>query len=316
MTVPPTRRGRASGDPDQLQIVWTRPPAEMASRPVPAVPNVRPDGPRPLVQRLRWDFRSSFPEPTPEAIEAGILADEDVELENLRALHAEHGRQSLAVLEQLEVVHDARRRGVDPETGTLPRTAAARERLSRRLADEPARLERWWNTLMDTYESGFGPEAADAFGKALRAWHAGIDVVADDTRRPTPEPAAIAELAPARRDTSRPRDSARIVARLPVPRPLPTAVDAGRFGRDGDGCPIRPSSCEVREITEQHAEKLIGLLSRDARSVPDPERLHIQEAFRSGIAAYAEDFGTRSAEQLEAYVRRQAGRDTGVRRGR
>lgn len=306
MTSPPTRRGRSDhDDPGQLRIDWARSSAAGG-----------PADPRPQVQRLRWDFRSSFPEPTPEAIEAGVLADEDAEPENVRALHEEHVREALAVLKGLDVVHDARRRGIDPETGTSPRTDAARARLRQRLATEPARLERWWNTLMDTYESGFGPEAADAFGKAVRAWHAGIEVIADDARQANPAPATVADMLFAPEDIAPRRNPSRVVAKLPVPRPIPAAVAAGRFGRDEAGRPIRPGAGEVREITEQHAEKLIGLLDRDTPSVPDPERQHVREAFRDGIAAYAEDFGPRPAAQLEVYVRRQAGLDTVNRRGR
>ena len=56
-----------------------------------------------------------------------------------------------------------------------------------------------------------------------------------------------------------------------------------------------PSVIPVRAITEQHAEKLIDLLSnRDEAN------------FRNGLAKYAEDFGEKAAAQLEAYARRQA----------
>ncbi len=36
-----------------------------------------------------------------------------------------------------------------------------------------------------------------------------------------------------------------------------------------------------------------------------------EKASQAAAAAYAEDFGTRAAEQLEAYARRQAGLDAG-----
>jgi hypothetical protein len=52
----------------------------------------------------------------------------------------------------------------------------AKERLKIFFDTEPGRLERWWQTVMETYEQAFGREAADAFGKALRARHAGIPV--------------------------------------------------------------------------------------------------------------------------------------------
>ena len=78
---------------------------------------------------------------------------------------------------------DARRRGVDPVTGKSPKSHAARERLRKLFDSEPARLERWFQNLMDTYESAFGPDAADAFDKAIRARHAGIQVVAGEMPR-------------------------------------------------------------------------------------------------------------------------------------
>jgi hypothetical protein len=106
-----------------------------------------------------------------------------------------------------------------------------------------------------------------------------------------------------------------IVARLPVPKPLPSAVTAGNFGRDENGKPIRPGAHEVREITEQHAENLIDLLDSIA-SAPANSKNALLESFQTGIAAYADDFGQLAAAQLEAYVTRQAGLDSGSRRGR
>src|SRR4051794_16616436 len=41
-----------------------------------------------------------------------------------------------------------------------------------------------------------------------------------------------------------------IVARLPVPKPLPASVAAGHFGHDEDGKVIRPAADEIRAITE------------------------------------------------------------------
>ena len=75
---------------------------------------------------------------------------------------------------------------------------------------------------------------------------------------------------------------------------VPSAVAAGHFGQEEDGRAVRPGPHEVRAITEQHAEKLIDLLSnRDEAN------------FQNGLAKYAEDFGQRAADQLEAYARRQ-----------
>lgn len=102
---------------------------------------------------------------------------------------------------------------------------------------------------------------------------------------------------------------------LPVPRPLPSAVAAGRFGLEENGEPVCPSPREVREITEQHAEKLIGLLDSLA-AAPPAGKPQLLELFQSGVKAYEEDFGSAAAVQFDAYVRRQAGLGSGNRRGR
>jgi hypothetical protein len=132
-----------------------------------------------LVQRCPWDFRNTFPEPSPKAIEAGEIAEEDNHPDNIRSIHEEHAREALTVLHDLDAVLNARRLGVDPRNRKKPMLPAAKERLQKFFDTEPQRLERWFQTLMDTYESSFGIEAADAFRKAIRAWHAGIEVIAE-----------------------------------------------------------------------------------------------------------------------------------------
>lgn len=67
-----------------------------------------PASPSPLVQYLPWDFHSTFPQPTPEAINAGVISDEDAAPENLRGIHEEHAGEALAVLRDLDRVLDAR----------------------------------------------------------------------------------------------------------------------------------------------------------------------------------------------------------------
>jgi hypothetical protein len=103
-----------------------------------------------------------------------------------------------------------------------------------------------------------------------------------------------------------------VIARLPVPRPRPEAVAAGRFGYDDDQRPIHPGPAEARAITENHADKLIELLKSLPPS-PDPPAASnpLAREFEAGIAAYTEDFGTDAAERLEAYVRRQSMLDEG-----
>jgi len=99
-----------------------------------------------------------------------------------------------------------------------------------------------------------------------------------------------------------------------VPRPLASAIAAGHFGQEESGKPVRPGPREVREITLQHADNLELL---DAIAIAPADRKDdLRAQFDAGVAAYAEDFGLHAAEQLEAYVRRQATHDTGSRRGR
>lgn len=312
------RRLRGSGGrddvPGQLRIDWiavSEPPTAYADSLLPAG-----DAPRPALT-LPWDFKTTFPIPTEEAVDAGRILDEDTTPAAIRAIHEEHAREALATLNALDAVVDARRRGVDPATGAPPRTPAARERLAKRLHTEPERLEHAFTVLMDVYEEAFGYEARNAFAKAIRAWHAGIDVVAESSAgtaaTPTKARPSQPDLLP---QTFRRHDrSRRIPARLPVPKPLAVAIAAGRFGHEESGKPIRPGLHEVREITEQHADKLIELLDQIA-AAPNSNKPALLESFQNGLAAYAEDFGQPATDQLEAYVRRQALLDCGSRRGR
>jgi len=78
-------------------------------------------------------------------------------------------RHCLATLHQLDAVLDARRRQVDPRTGKAPKMHAAPERLRECLDKEPDRLEYARRLLIETYDNAFGPEAAQAFAKCIRA---------------------------------------------------------------------------------------------------------------------------------------------------
>jgi hypothetical protein len=308
------RNGGREDDPGQLHIEWDKPADKgqvTIESPLPA------SGPRPPVQRLKWDFKTTFPEPMPEAIDAGVIGDEDATPANVRALHQEHARESLAVLRDLDRVLDARRRGVDPRNNKAPMLTEAKERLQKFFETEPARLERWWQTLMDTYEEVFGGQATEAFGKAVRAWHAESQVTDRATAAPPTAATPVREpqSAPAPASVPRNRKPHRIVARLPVPRPLPASVAAGNFGQDDEG-PVRPQADEVRAITERHAEKLIELLDTLAQTHQAAEQARLQAAFRAALGSYCEDFGQHAADQLEAYVRRQAGLDPSSRHER
>ncbi len=309
-----TTKGIGRGDvPGQLQIEWSTAVAENragSTRPNADLP--------PLVQHLKWDFVTSFPEPTPEAIDAGVISNEDTTPEGIRAIHDEHARELLMTLHDWDAVLDARRRGVDPVTGKPPSTNAASERLQKLYVAEPERLERWFQNLMDSYEQAFGGEAAEAFGKAIRARHGGIPVVAE---KPSVDPVEISREDADKSIRRRVRKSVyrteprRTLASLPVPKPLPTAIAAGQFGLNDEGKPIRPGSHEIREITLSHAEKLIDLLDALASGSATGKEM-IRTQFDEGIAAYAEDFGPHAAARLEAYVRRQASLERCDRRER
>ncbi len=268
-------------NPHQLLIEWQTPPAKPAVTRVPTAGNQSP-----LTLRLKWDFKTTFPQPTDEAIDAGVIDASDTEPENLKSLHENYARECLASLKALDQVMDARRRGVDPGTQQKPRTHASRERLRKYFNEEPDRLKHAFHVLIDTYGEAFGDEPAAAFEKALRAWHAGVQVETETL--PTPKAEAAENIQPA----AKPRPK-RIIASLPVPKPLPRAITEARFGQTDRG-PVRPSAQEVREITETHADRIIDALCENSRADITPL-----------IQMYADDFGEEAARRLEAYCRRQ-----------
>ena len=271
------------------------------------------------VMRLRWDFRTLFPQVLPEVVDAGLMAAEDTSPQSVEAIHIEHGHKMLGALAELDAAKNERR----------VTAAKGKHRTSDRI-DKPTRLERWYASLLGVYEEWFGREAAEAFDRAVRAWHAHIEVVVDRDAATSSDatlipsiaqprweshdsPAAVNELEPCvprqllipqtRRLSDLTRQ--RIIARMPVPKPLPAAVAAGHFGTDDRGDAINPSADEVFAITDDHAEKLIDLI----RSLPAPGhsgRASIEDQITAGIAKFAEDFGEHAAQRLEAYCRRQA----------
>lgn len=176
-----------------------------------------------LVQVLPWDFRTTFPQPLEEAIAVGKLHEDDVIPENLKSLHDEHANHALTLLADLDAVTDARRTGVDPRSGKQPRTPKQREVLQKLFEEEPKRLEHAFDMLIDVYEDAFGAEAADAFRKAIRARHAGVEVI---TEFP------------------------------PTPTPLAEAVASGVFGTDEDGAIVNPDPNEVQSIMESVTDAL------------------------------------------------------------
>jgi len=326
------RRGGGGFDSRQMQIEWngvkSTPPVDSPAKPIvnarnqntapsstamsPATADHRP------VMRLRWDFRTRFPEVLPEVVDAGVMAAEDAAPQSVEAIHQEHGRKMLATLAELDSAKDERRTALSKQA--TPKS----DRI-----DKPTRLERWYASLLGVYEEWFGKDAADAFDRAVRAWHAHIEVVVDRESATSPDAMPIPSLTqPASGPQSQDSpgvtiDSApllplippprqlpdlttkRIVARLPIPKPLPAAVAAGHFGTDERSKPINPSADEVYAITNEHAEKLIDLI----QSLPAPGRpgrSAIEDQITAGITKYAGDFGEHAAQRLEAYCRRQA----------
>ena len=255
--------------------------------------------PAPLVQRCHRDSKTTFPQPTEEAIDAGVIDESDCQPDNLKSLHENYTGQLIATLRAIDAVLDAPT-GHRPRDGQgAERRSASKERLRKYLKEEPERLEHTYRILIETYENAFGPEAAQAFSKAIRAWHAGIEVVAD-TAPPSRQP-----------DTPTTSRVRRVVATLPVPRPLPAAVTAGHFGREANGKPVNPSAAEVRAITEIHAERIIDLLhglkeverSLASSQCGDRARLEaesnrLQETVRAAVELYAGSFGQEPAARL------------------
>ena len=308
-------RVKRRDDPQQTFINWGNPQAAAvaSTSTVPDPIKLAAAAPLALVQRLRWDFTSTFPEPTEEALDAGVISDDDCAPERIKSIHDEHAREALCVLRDLDIVMDARRRGIDSKTGKPPRTHASRENLKRYHQDEPKRLEQYFHILMETYENAFGVEAADAFTKCIRARHAGIPVEMEDRRSEKLKAGQLHFEAAAMKPAGTAKRRSPTV--LPVPKPLPQAIKAGHFG-EADGKPVNPTSAEVRAITEQHAEKVIDLLNglreaeRQLTRCTDEARVGAEAArlrgeVKSAIDKYAASFGTEAGECLEAYCRRQ-----------
>lgn len=275
-----------------MLIDWTAAPAAQpvgVPKSLPA-PAVIADPADTLVQVLPWDFQSTFPPVLDEAIEAGTVAEEDAEPEALAAMHAEQAGVILAALRDSQRVHDARRRGVDPSTGKVPRSQKTKCTLPATLDGEIRRLDRWRQTLLETYEEAFGPVAAEAFDKYTRARHAGIEVRADTQPPPVYR-----------------------VPELPSPTSLQSSVKAGVFGHDEQGRPIDPGSEEVEEITDRHAEVLTELLDKARHANGSPAEAATQTQVQEAVEKYAGDFGRKAADDLLAFCRRQVIRSPGFR---
>lgn len=135
----------------------------------------RPEGTVGAVQ-LPWDFRSSFPEPLEEAIEADRISPDDLAPEAIAAIHAEHAKEALAVLERKRSLTEAVMQNSHPDSGASITTDRQRERLLTRHASEPGVLDTHFDALIDVYAEVFGLDAAEHFRTAIIAWHHGVEV--------------------------------------------------------------------------------------------------------------------------------------------
>ena len=235
-----------------------------------------------------WNFRDTFPAPLDEAVFAGVFIDEDLDSEQVEAIHVERANELLALLAGIAALKQAKLTGANPETGKQPRTAAARKRLAERLEQEPGKLRVQFDDLLAAYADGFGDEAAAAFSDWVRDVH----------------------------ENHLPRPVLRCVEiDLPVPTPLVEAVAKGVFGTDDNDNPIDPSEEEVHEISLQHGERLAEIYQeldsvneRLAKQPTNREELILHKErltclAQGMLAFYAEDFGETAARHLESWAR-------------
>jgi N12 class adenine-specific DNA methylase len=120
-----------------------------------------------VVAEGQIDFETSFPQPEPAAIEAGVVQEMDTP-EAVAALHQDQKNQMLALLDAARVWEQARERGVDPDTGKPPRGKKRTAELERLYTEAPATLAREYDTALVSYQDVFGPDAAVEFDAYLK----------------------------------------------------------------------------------------------------------------------------------------------------
>lgn len=322
----------------QLQFDWSgsaaNDPSSVAKTTcLPEVPSEQPNAmlemaaPENAVSsiELPWDFATTFPEPLPEALAAGKLGDEDLSREQLASIHEEHAREFESLLRDLEAIEEAKRTGINPKTGTRPRTEKAREQLRRYLETAPSEIQQTLDILVGVYEDAFGASAASAFREAIEARHAGIAVTASAQSQSSPESLPGSELdrlsttdaITAAADIGETFDEQTDGEGPPLARPLQTAIDAKVFGEDDFGQPIDPGEEEVESFTVVTAERMIEALAElrdvderlDANLVSQERLRLIQQKertwtkYHAALALYVEDFGTDAGAFLECWVK-------------
>ena len=262
-----------------------------AHLPPPVLPPIIP-------RRVTFDFSTTFPSPLADALDSGVFGSDVPDGSAVQAIHHEHANELLCILADLDAISDARIDGTDPRTGKQPRGVAAREKLDQFFRTEPGRLEGRFESLLEVYANAFGDDAAMQFESFVRSQHQSLEVESDfDARH-----------------------------RMPVPEPLPEAVEKGNFGMEDDQTPVDPSPEEVFAITEQQGERMVELLEQlkciewrlenltgEQRHPAILEKDRTLSAFQGMLALYAEDFGDVATRRLEAWARGRIGVPTIVR---
>ena len=155
---PQEAAGGPQGDPDAADDAEAHPDPQTASRADSDAVAATPEGDCPA-----WDFETRFPAPLPQAVAAGVVAAEDAAGENLAALTRAHLDDCRLALAEKRRQLDAAAKGVDPDTGRKPRTAATRHKLMDRTAERATAAHRRYENLIFSYADAFGTEAAAAF---------------------------------------------------------------------------------------------------------------------------------------------------------
>ncbi len=208
-------------------------------------------------------------------------------------MHDELARQCFSVMADLDALREASKRGINPLTGKAPRTAKQRANLDALLRDEPQRLKRELDETMDAYATAFGDEAAKAFRQTIDEWHQ-----SGDLNRDCPCDPPVVDY----RDTDG----------LPVGVPTPDAVGGGAFGHDGAGELVSPKEEEATEITDSLAEELRKILHLTGDCGCEKGRVQtvaadeLRRRYAESLKKYETDFGAEAAQQLDAWVRREA----------
>ena len=96
-------------DPNQTLIDWENPQAPaVAAQPVfPDPIELIARAPAPPVQYPPWDFKTTFPRPSEEALDAGVIDERDCQANYLKSLHDDYARQLLPTLRAIDAARDA-----------------------------------------------------------------------------------------------------------------------------------------------------------------------------------------------------------------